>query len=82
MLHSPPCQLEDLCHGETLDLDKQEDLSASQRQLASTIQDQLTIDDRPGGVPASQHAAHLLVSALEGEAGCPHRWGDVFLTAV
>lgn len=46
-----PCQLEELCGGETLDMAEREELSESQRTH----------------VPARLSAAHLLLSAMEGE---------------
>jgi len=56
-----------LCSGETLDIDKYEELSESQRKALSALLDNHA-EDSQRDLPAHLDAAHLLVSAMEGEA--------------
>lgn len=69
-------QLEGLCSGETLDMAKQEELSESLVTSVSATLDLVDTDSLAEssqfGVPAHLNAAHLLVSAIEGERGYKH----------
>lgn len=58
------CLLEELCSGETLDIDKYEELSESQRKALSALLDNHA-EDSQRDLPAHLDAAHLLVSAME-----------------
>ncbi|XP_034401904.1 gasdermin-E-like [Cyclopterus lumpus] len=58
------CLLEELCSGETLDIDKYEELSESQRKALSALLDNHA-EDSQCHLPACLDAAHLLVSAME-----------------
>lgn len=55
------CLLEDLCSGETIDM---EELSESQRESLAAILGQLA-ENSQSGIPPHLNAAHLLVSAME-----------------
>lgn len=60
-----------MCGDETFDMEKQEDLSQSQRKLIKAILDCISTggstENSQSGLSASLIATHLLVSAIEGE---------------
>lgn len=58
------CVLEEVCCGESFDVDSHNGLSESQKKTLSAILDSYTKDSKRG-VPAHLNAAHLLVSAME-----------------
>ncbi|XP_068432041.1 gasdermin-E-like [Clinocottus analis] len=58
------CLLEELCSGETLDVDEHEELSDSQRKSLSALLDSQA-ENSQCDLPARLNATYLLVSALE-----------------
>lgn len=70
-------QLEDVCCSDSPDMTETDELSEDERKVVSAILDELglayPVEESLSCLPAQMTAAHLLVSALEGEGNTQNK---------